>query len=604
MKLPLLLAGVAIAAASATPDASAPPPATSAPAAPAAYTPAPPARLPGFAAELAQRAALTTPSGWRVMAEADAWKALSRASQTQRQGARWDYALSLIGRDRGAEAWGVLEAMRQDDPDLEMVEAFRLARGVVLVQLGRHADGFAELSTPALIDNAEACAWRVRALAEKGFVEQALTHVNCALPAINARGREARAPFLIAMARAAIETGKPELALRWMAQLPDRDPAVNLYRGRASLALGQAAEARLRFARVEQSGTMAQRMDARLSQIEAGVANGALKPAAALKQLDALRYVWRGDHVEERALRLSYRLSADANDLRGALGAGATLFRFFEPGRQGPDFLTGLQARLAAALDPASKVPLDQAAGLYWDYRDLAPSGAAGDFLVSRLAERLQGAGLYGRAADLLEHQLFVRARDLAQGPLSARVATLHILAGRPDRAIAALRKTAAVPYPDEMIHARKRVEAVALAQLGKTEEACAVLQDVPDAPVLRAEILWKARDWAGLVAESEGQLPRAGKISEVDQAIVLRYAISLAMLGREDGLATLRARYAASFAGLTTAPVFDMLTAAVGSVDPSAITRAMASIPSVSPAGAMAELIEAGPQPVAPKSG
>lgn len=255
-----------------------------------------------------------------------------------------------------------------------------------------------------------------------------------------------------------------------------------------------------------------------------------------------------------------------------------------------------LQARLASALDPASKLPIEQAAGLYWDYRDLAPSGAEGDFLVSRLADRLQAAGLYGRAAELLEHQLFVRARDLAQGPLSAKVASLHILAGRPDRALAALRKTASIDYPDEMIHARKRVEAVALSQIGKIEEAFAVLDDVPGAGALRAEILWKKRDWVGLAAETGAALPATDAMSDVDQAVVLRYAISLAMLGQEDALAALRARYAASFAGLATGPVFDMLTAAVGSVDPAAVARAMAAIPAVSPAGDMAELIDAAP--------
>ncbi|RJF85742.1 hypothetical protein [Sphingomonas cavernae] len=608
MKTALLLAGVAAVAASAAPNPPASiaqtinpamPAANAAPAAPA------PVRLPGFAAALAQQPEAAMPSVWRVIPDEAAWKLLSKAKGVHRQRARWNYVRSLVGRGRGPEAWGVLEVMQQDDPDLMMVDAFRLARGAALTLMGRPADGFAELSGPGLVNNAEACAWRVLTLAQTGFGEQAMAHVNCALPAINARKGADRRRFIIGMARAAVETGKPELASRWLAQLPDRDSAANLYRGRVSLALGQPAEARLRFARVEQSGTMAERMDARLSQIEAKVANGSIRPAAALKELDKLRYVWRGDHIEERALQLSYRMSAEAGDLRGALGAGATLFRFFEPGRQGPDFVAGLQARLSAALDPASKLPLDQAAGLYWDYRDLAPSGAAGDFLVNQLAERLQIAGLYGRAADLLEHQLFVRARDLAQGPLSARVASLHILAGRPDRALSALRKTAGNAYPDDMINARKRVEAVALSQIGKVEEAFAVLQDVPGASVLRAEILWKNRDWAGLAIESEAQLPAAnGRISDVDQAVVLRYAISLAMLGREDALADMRVRYGASFAGLSTAPVFDMLTAAVGTVDPAAVTRAMTSIPSVSPAGDLAELIEAGPEAAPPKRG
>ena len=602
MKLPLLLASAAIVSAPTAPVATAPSaqgtmvqPAV-APGSPSSVSP-PRARLPGFAAELAQQPGIHMPSAWAVIADDVAWKALARASGYSRQQVRWDYARSLIGRGRGAEAYGVLEVMRQDDPDLLMVDAFRLARGAALTLMARPADGFAELSGTSLVNNAEACAWRLRTLAETGFAEQALSQVDCARPALNARKAANRVRFMTAVARAAVESGKPDMAMRWLALLPDRDPAANLYRGRAYLGLGQAAEARLRFARVEKSGSMAERMDARLSTIEAEVANGALSNGAALKQLEAVRYVWRGDHIEERALRMSYRLSVANNDLQGALGAGATLFRFYDPGRQGPEFVAGLQAQLATALDPTSKLPVDQAAGLYWDYRDLAPSGAEGDFLVARLGDRLQAAGLYSRAADLLEHQLFVRARDLAQGPLSAKVASLHILAGRPDRALNALRKTMNASYPDEMIYARKRVEAVALSQTGKVEEAFAVLQDVPGAGVLRAEILWKRRDWAGLATETGATLPPpAGRMSDVQQAMVLRHAIALAMLGHEDALADLRSRYATAFASLPTAPVFEMLTASVGSIDPTVVARAMASIPSASPAGDLAELIEAGP--------
>ena len=556
----------------------------------------PAARLPGFAANLAQQPTISGPDSWRIIPQSDAWHALATARQADRQQRRWDYARSLIGQERGAEALGVLDVMRQDDPDLSLVDAYRLALGAALIQLGRFDDALAELSASTLAGNAEACLWRMRALSLGGFAEQALEQMRCAAPALAGARRKA---FALAAARAGIEGGRPADALRWLRGVPDRDPAANLYRGRAELALGQPDQARLRFARVEHSGNMALRMDARLSQIEAELANRSLAADAALKRLAALRYAWRGDAIEERALRLSYRLNAERGDIRGSLAAGATLFRFFDAGRQGADFLPGLQAKLTQALDPARKLPLAQAAGLYWDYRDLSPGGAEGDLLVNRLAERLQAAGIYARAADLLEYQLFNRAGDLARGPLSARVASLHVLAGRPDRALDLLKRSADPAYPDAMIHARKRVEAVALTQVGRVSEAFVVLQEVPGAAALRAEILWKRHDWQGLVAETAAVLPRPGALSEVDQAVVLRHAISLAMLGREDGLAALRSRYQASFRGLRTAPVLDMLTGVPGSVDPDMLARAMAAMPGASPAGDIAALLERAPAKV-----
>jgi tetratricopeptide (TPR) repeat protein len=551
-------------------------------------------RLPGFAADLAQQPTIGGPSAWLKMSQEDAWRRLAVAVPNQRQQARFDYARSLIRRERGAEALGVLDVMLQDDPDLGMVDSYRIARGAALVQLNRVEEATAELSSPSLARNPEACIWRLRGLSAAGFAEQALQEAPCAAPAFAGRPLPY---FRLAVARAAVDGGRPEDALRWLSHMSDRDAATNLLRGRAEVALGNVDQARLRFARVEKSGNMVLRTDAKLSQIEAGLASGMLNATGALRQLDELRYGWRGDHIEERALRLTYKLSSEKGDTDHALSAGATLLRFFDLSRQGPDFLPMLQAKLREALDPASKMPLEQAAGLYWEYRDLSPSGAEGDLLVSRLAERLQGAAMYSRAADLLEYQLFNRVGDLARGALSARVASLHILAGRSDRALDVIKRSADPSYPDAMRQGRKRVEAVALTHLGRGAEALAVLQDVPNSAALRSEILWKQRDWNGLVNAGRESLPPAGALNDVGQSVVMRHAIALAMTGQEEQLSALRGRYQASFAGLATASAFDMLTGSPQSVDTDRLAQAMAALPGASAAGDMAALLE----PVAP---
>ncbi|MEA1013964.1 hypothetical protein [Sphingosinicella sp. LY1275] len=596
-----LLAATAAAAAAAAPVA--PPPAVPAPQSqslvngvPVADTSRRQARIAGFAPRLSQQPVIDGRRGWTVVPPAQSWAALARANPDTRQEARWRFALSLIGRGRGADAFGVLEVMRQDETDLALVDSFRLARGAALAQMGRSVEAMEELIGPGLVANPEACAWRMLTLAEAGLAEQALGQLACAQAALSGRQRPERARFVRAAARSALAVGQPGKAVAWLGQVPKGDVAADLLRGRALAALGKDQDARAHLARVEKNGSYEQKLDARLAGIEAAVRRREMPVEAAIKQLEQIRYVWRGGEIEERALRLSYELSVAARDLRGMLSAGATLFHYFDMGAEGPAFAAGLQQKLAAALDPENGLPLDQALGLYWDFRELAPLGAEGDLLVSQLAGRLQAEGLYDRAADLLEHQLFARARDLAQGPLSARVATLHILAGHPQRALIALRKTGGVAFPSEMRWDRQRVEAVALAQLGKTEEALAVLQGVPNGGALRAEILWKKRDWSALAEATRPALPAANRMSEVNQAIVLRYAIALAMTGREDDLAALRARYAGAFAPLPTAGAFDALTSPVGTVDPEKVSAAMGAIPSASPAGQIADLFDVRP--------
>lgn len=611
MSRTVLLIGAAVLVSGAAPDRHVPSHAVPAvPAAPAgeekaaaagggdagASTRAPAVTLPGFAAELSERPPIDGPSAWQAVPDSESWAALARTTPDTRQGARWDFARSLIARGRGSDALGVLDTMKRDDPDLALVPSWQLARGIALTLLDRPLDALAALSHEKLLSNAEACAWRMRSMAQAGLGKQALAQVNCGFPAINARTGSSKSAFVLAGARAAVEAGRPGLALQWLRGVGDRDPTANLYRGRAYLALGEQQAARLRLERVAISGSASQRVDARLSAIEAAVAAGTMEQAAARKQLDQIAFTWRGDDIEERALRLSARLSADAHDLRGSLAAGAALFRYFDLGPDTGPVVAGLQAQLATALAPDSGMPIAQAAGLYWDFRDLAPSGAEGDLLVNRLADRLQATGLYGRAAELLDYQLTARAKDVAQGPLSVKVASLYILSGHPERALRALRSTDGNSYPQEMLSDRRQVEAAALHLLGKTSEALAVLQNVPNGDRVRAEIYWKKQDWTSLAALNQESLPAPGSLGEVEQTVVLRQAIALAMLGREDGLSRLRERYAKSFASLPSAATFDVLTRPAGAIDSEALSKAMAALPSASPAGAIGTLLDADP--------
>lgn len=565
----------------------------------AAPAPQPPqlhkARLPGFASELSEAPVIAGPAGWKPIAYDAAWAALARATPEQRQAARWAYAISLVGSGRGADAFGVLEVMRRDDPDLQLAGSFRLARGAALAQMRRPVEAMAELIGPELAENPEACAWRLMALEQGGLAAEAVGQVNCALPALNARPFPARSPFLLTAARAAIATGHADDALRWLRPFPAADAEAALLRGKAYAASNDADGARRQFAKAAKLGSYEQRLDAELSGLELASAAGTFNRQQALKQVTRIGYVWRGGSIEERALRLRIRLADESGDLRSALAAGSTLFRYFDLGPEAPAVIANLQAKLAAALDPGNGLPLDQAAALYWDYRDLAPMGAEGDLLASRLGERLQSAGLYARAAELFEHQLFARAKDITQGPLSVRVATLHILSGRPDRALDAIRRSGDVNYPAAMLWGRHRIEAVALTQLGKTEEALAALQDVPGGEGLRSEILWKKRDWSALAEASRRALPGTARLSDVDQAVVLRYAVALAMLRREADLAALRNRYDLAFEALPTAAAFNALTGDIRSLDPDAVMAAMSAIPSASPAGDLGDLLEAG---------
>lgn len=579
--------------------------------APVTYTP-PPARLPGFAAQLAEHPAVTSPWGWRVINHDAAWEAIALAQPDNRQAARWDYAMSLIGQassgfgdDLGGlatDALGVLDVMQADEPDLLLVPTYRLARGIALARVQRNAEALVMLTDPVLIANPEACLWRLMGQAAQGHAREAMSEASCAVKAINQRKIPAARPFILAASQAAVAAGQSTQALSWLGNLPDGEAAANVMRGRAYMAMGKVGEGRLRLQRAHNTGDEAERNDADLALAEGLVPRGQMSPREALKMLDRIRFTWRGGKVEERALRLGYAIADRLHDRAASLSYGAALLRYFDNGAQAASLLVACQQQLLDALGDGSRMPLADAAGLFWDYRDLAPSGTQGDALLTLLARRLADARLYERAADLLAYQMDARAQDIEKGPVSARVAQLYILAGKPDRALAALRGSDQPVYPPDMLAARHKMEAIALYQMGQSGQALALLDDMPDTAALRGEMLWRRRDWQGLVARL-GNISGASKaaLSAVDQAVILRNAVALTMLGREADLAKLRSRYGAAFAATPAAAAFSLLTGPVDAMTGDGIARAMAAIPSASVAGEYEALLDTSPAP-APK--
>jgi hypothetical protein len=552
----------------------------------------------GFAPRLGNQSIAAGPSAWMAPVPEKAWAVLAAADISSRQAARWDLARGLIARGRGAEARGVLEVMQADEADLGLVEMFQLATGAARAEAGDAAGALAALGPRAsgadpLALNAEACAWRLWAFAARGQARLALDQLRCAMPALNERSVASRKPFMLAAARAGIETGRADTVRSFLRRLPADAGATDLVRGEAALALADRAGAQRLLGQVATSGTPAQQARARIGMLEAETQGVAATPRV-VAAVDRLAFVWRGDETERRVLRLSYAIGRQRHDLRRTLASGAALLRHFPATAVDVPMIEDLRGLLAAGLSPGSAMSIADAAGLYWDYRDLAPAGAAGDFLVAQLADRLQEKGLYARAAELLRHQLLNRARDIAQGPLSARVASLFILAGDPAQALGVLRQTEATAYPDAMRWNRQRVEAVALYKMGRLNECMAVLQDVPDGAAVRAEIYWSLHNWAALAGETEPMLPSSPRLSDVEQAVVLRYAVALAMLGREAGLKALRLHYDAAFAGTRAATTFALLTGDVAKLDPEMLTRAMVAIPSASPAGVIGNLLDA----------
>lgn len=561
----LLLAGTASGAMAA---GDAKPSATSTPA--AASPTGAVAKPPPFAAQLAEmpRAA---PGARPAVDVPLAWSLIARSTAETRQAARWKLATALLADRRGAEALGVLETMQRDDTALEMVPAWRLAIGTANVLTGRGTAALNWFNAPELMTDPEACAWRVRAGAViDGAAGSQL--LKCAVPAMLARHGAERSAFLLEAAAGLMRSGHHARALRFLAALPDQHSAANLQRGIALIATGQHDAGKLRLERVLLSGSAAERAEADLTLIRDGVARGSLKPAAAVKRLDALTFRWRGGEIERAALELKWQIAERAHDPVMALVASAALFRHFDLGAQTGPTLTRIQTGMQAILDDPKR-PIAQAAGLFWEYRDLSPTGAPGDLLVSNLADRLSTVGLHVRAAELLQHQMQNRAIDIAKGPLSVRIARLLLLADKPDQVLSIMRRSDGPDYPAPIAEDRQRMQVIATWRMGRRADALAMLDQIEGAADLRAEMLWQARDWKRFAEANRAVLAPGRK------GAVLRQAVALVMLGDEPGLAALRARYLPALRGTKAGEALGALASPSGAINPAALDAAMAGV-------------------------
>lgn len=500
-----------------------------------------------------------------------AWSLIARSTAETRQASRWKLATALLAARRGAEALGVLETMQRDDSALELVPAWRLAMGKAQVMTGRNPAALTWFNAPELIADPDACAWRIRAGAVIDGAEGSAL-LKCAVPAMLAyRGAE-REAFMLDAATGLMRSGHHDRALRFLAALRDNSSAANLQRGIALFAVGQHEPGKLRLERVMLSGTPGQRAAAEFAMIRDGLARGAIKPGEAVKRIDALTFRWRGGDVERSALELKWQIAERAHDPVLGLVASATLFRHFDLGAQTGATLTRIQTGLSALVTD-TKRPIAQSAGLFWEYRDLAPTGAPGDMLVSTLADRLSTAGLHVRAAELLQHQMQNRAIDIAKGPLSVRIARLYLLADKPDQVLAVMRRSDGPDYPAPIAEDRRRMQVIATWRAGRRSDALAMLDQIEAADDLRAEMLWQARDWKRFVDANRTLLAPARS------GAVLRQAVALVMLGDEPALAALRKRYLPALRGTKAGEALGALASTGGAMNPAALDAAMAGV-------------------------
>jgi len=528
--------------------------------------------------------------------ELDAWKQSKGSFDDQKQALH--RAVAIVDAKRRAEgherlalaqfmlasgfahdALGQLRTLEGEAPKVAGTPAVRLLRGAAAILADDLEDAERQLAEPVLVANNEAALWRgilrLRqgdAAAASDFALRGIEFAEKYPPPLGPR-------VLIAIAEAHVEAGQineaeraMELALKQSIPPAELRQMV-LIRGRILAKEGDPAGALKAWKPLEDGGPSPTRAEAILARVQLMTAAKQLDRGQAIDTLDRLRYAWRGDRVELRTLLALAKLHADNANFRASLLTLREAAILFPNAREAREIAVEMDLAFAKLfLDgEADKLSPVQGIALFEEFRDLMPTGSRGDAIARRLVERLVKVDLLGRAGQVLEHQARHRTTGAERGEIGARLALVRLLDGKPELAVSAIAETedAAIPAAGRM--ERRRIEARALAELGRTVDALARMDGdaTPDAHILRTEILRQARDWSGLSKVLDRGLgePPAGDtpLADAKAVEVLHLATALVLAGDEEATARLRDRFAGAMEKSPYRDLFKVLTAEPG---------------------------------------
>lgn len=509
--------------------------------------------------------------------------AVSNAAEPDRPGARLALARRLLTGGLAHEASAVLRLAAAETPELARDPVFMAVQAIADVLTGRLKDARRILSGQGFANDLSARLWQGLADVQDGRWRDATLHFAAAEPVARHLPPELQVRFRLDAAKAALETKDVAAASRHLKTLaayklePEQSARSSLLEGRLSELLGQVVAAADHYAAAVKSDVRPVAAEAEWRRLELQAEHGTVAREDAIERLETLIVVWRGDDIELNAMRALAELSIEVGRPRRAfeLMKSATLGH-----PEGPA-LRDFQDRMRAAFvelfvdGKADAFPPVEALALFYDFRELTPPGRQGDEMIRRLADRLVEVDLLEQATALLDHQVAERLRGAARAQVAAKLALVHLMNRKPERALKVLRETRQPVLPASLQRQRTVLEARALGETGRADLARELLQPLEgeDIERVRSDVLWRAEQWREAAEEIEkslgGRWQDGPALSDIERDDVMRAAIGYALEDDEVGLARLRGKFSDRMGDSPDASAFRVVTAPIAEREP-----------------------------------
>jgi tetratricopeptide (TPR) repeat protein len=304
------------------------------------------------------------------------------------------------------------------------------------------------------------------------------------------------------------------------------------------------------------------------SRIELMLKLGKMTPLEAIRELEKLRFAWRGEDYEYRLLKRLGELQIAG----GMYGDGLRTLRALTSNyTDNPDIPTVTRTMSEAfeklyLAGEADRLQPIAAIGLYDEFQELTPTGTKGDEMIRRLADRLASVDLLDRAGELLRHQVGFRLTGVDKAKVGARVAFLELSDRKPLQALDTLDMSEMPDLPAELSAQRRYLRVQALDDLGRSAEALAlIINDQSDeARRMRANVYWRLKRWPEAAAALESVIDKPSPTKPLDPRTARRVvdlATALTLAKDERGLQRLRRTYGPHMAATDFREAFELLT-------------------------------------------
>ena len=504
--------------------------------------------------------AKTGPGGFmpRYAALTDAAAAESLKGKDASTEPRMALARFLIGAELSYEAIGVLNAAARERETIAGEAEFRGLRGIARVMAGRDKEAETDFASPILADDPSISVWRGYLAARQGQWADARSRFQHGAIAINQFPAIWKARFLRADAEAALELGDLGAAAERIEEaleqpLPSSEQlAIRLVQAKLFERRGNKKGALGIYSAIGTAPLDAIATPALLRATALKLELGQISPVQAAQSYDGLRYRWRGGATELETIRALGQLYLNQGRYREALealrSAGSRLPDLPQAVQLQADLTNAFRALfldgMADGLEPI------QALALFQDFKELTPIGADGDMMLRKMARRLVDVDLLGDAARLLQWQVDNRLDGVPKAKVATDLALIQLMDRKPEQALQAINSSRTTVLPNDLNAERRIITARALMSLGRLDAAEEILEpdNTPDSREVKAEIAWKARNWAvagslfeaGLGDRWKSPLP----LRPDEEARLLRAGVAYSLAGDDASLVRLRERF------------------------------------------------------------